>query len=63
MSYNNPLTVERHKKALADMIVDTMRNENKSLLEAYVTISQLATSDEVISLAKDKINVINSQGI
>ncbi len=55
MSYNNPITVKRHQKALAAMIVDTMRNENKNLLEAYITVSRMATSDEVIALAKAEV--------
>jgi hypothetical protein len=59
MSHNNPLTVNRHKKALAEMIVDTMRNDDVSLLEAYLTISRLATSDEVIGLAKQKVAKLN----
>lgn len=59
MSHNNPLTVKRHRKALADMIVDIMKNEDKSLLEAYATLASLATSDEVVELAKDKVNKLN----
>lgn len=59
MSYNNPITIRRHKKALASMIVDTMRNENLSLLEAYVKVSSMASSEEVIDLAKKEIEKIN----
>lgn len=59
MSYNNQLTVKRHQEALAAMIVDTMRNRDVSLLEAYLTISRMATSDEVIELAKQKVAKLN----
>ncbi len=56
---NNPITVKRHQKALAAMIVDIMRNENKSLLEAYAKLASMATSDEVVELAKQKVNELN----
>lgn len=59
MSYNNPITVKRHQKALANMIIDTMRNENLSLLEAYVKVSSMATSDEVIEIAKKMVEELN----
>lgn len=59
MSHNNPITVTRHKKVLAEMIVDTMRNENKSLLEAYITVQRLVTDDSVIEQAKALIASIN----
>lgn len=59
MSYNNQITVKRHQKALADMIIDIMRNEDKSLLEAYAKLASMATSDEVVNLAKEKVNELN----
>lgn len=59
MSHHNPLTVKRHQKALAEMIVDTMKNENLSLLEAYITVQRMVTSDEVIALAKERIAKLN----
>lgn len=61
MSYHNQLTVRRHRKALAEMIVDTMRNEDLSLLQAYVKVAALATSDEVIALAKEKVEEFNGK--
>lgn len=57
----NPLTVKRHQKALAAMIVDIMRNEDKSLLEAYAKLASMATSDEVVELAKKKVNELNGE--
>lgn len=60
MSNHNPLTVKRHQKALAAMIVDIMRNENLSLLEAYAKLASMATSDEVVGLAKKEVEMINS---
>lgn len=60
MSYNNPITVRRHQEALAEMIVDIMHNEDKSLLEAYARLASMATSDEVIAIAKKKVEEINS---
>ena len=59
MSNNNPLTQKRHKQALAKMIVDIMRNEDKSLLEAYASLASMATSDEVVGMAKDIVNKLN----
>ncbi len=41
------------------MIVDIMRNEDKSLLEAYAKLASMATSDEVVELAKQKVNELN----
>lgn len=55
----NPLTVKRHQKALAAMIIDIMRNEDKSLLEAYAKLASMATSDEVVEMAKQKVNELN----
>lgn len=55
----NQLTVKRHQKALAAMIVDIMRNEGKSLLEAYAKLASMATSDEVVEMAKQKVNELN----
>lgn len=55
----NILTVKRHQKILAKMIVEIMRNEDLSLLEAYVKLASMATSDEVIDLAKQKVKEIN----
>lgn len=56
---NNPLTIKRHQKALAEMIIDIMRNEDKSLLEAYARLASMATSDEVVELAKKRVNELN----
>lgn len=42
------------------MIVDIMRNENLSLLEAYAKLASMATSDEVVGLAKKEVEMINS---
>lgn len=63
MSYNNQITVKRHQKALAAMIVDTMRNEDKSLLEAYITVQRMVTSDEVIALAKAEVAKRNGEKV
>lgn len=60
MSNHNPLTVKRHQKALAEMIVDIMRNEDLSLLEAYAKLASMATSDEVTDLAKKEVERINA---
>lgn len=60
MSYNNQLTVKRHQKALAGMIIDIMRNEDKSLLEAYATLASMATSDQVTNMAKAMVEKINA---
>lgn len=57
----NTLTLKRHQKVLSDMIVDTMRNESCSLLEAYVKLQNLVSSEEVVSRAKKKIMYINSK--
>lgn len=57
----NPLTIKRHQKALAEMIVDIMRNEDLSLLEAYAKLASLATSDEVVALAKQRVEALNAQ--
>lgn len=62
MSYNNPLTMQRHRRALAGMIIDIMRNEDLSLLEAYAKLASMATSDEVVELAKKEIEAINGAG-
>jgi hypothetical protein len=59
MAHINQITVKRHQKALAEMIVDIMRNEDKSLLEAYATLASMATSDEVIALAKKRVDELN----
>lgn len=59
MAHINQITVKRHQKALAGMIVDIMRNEDKSLLEAYATLASMATSDEVIALAKKRVDELN----
>lgn len=61
MSNHNPLTVKRHQRALADMIIDIMRNEDKNLLEAYVRLASMATSDEVSDLAKKRVEALNSR--
>lgn len=63
MSYNNPITVKRHKKALAAMIVDIMQNEDMSLLEAYARLASMATSDEVIGLARERVEVLNGLAV
>lgn len=59
MAHINQITVKRHQKALAEMIVDIMRNEDKNLLEAYATLASMATSDEVIALAKKRVDELN----
>lgn len=59
MSHNNPLTVKRHQEALAKMIVDIMANEDLSLLEAYAKLASMATSDEVVTLAKITVETMN----
>lgn len=63
MSNNNQLTVKRHRQALARMIIDIMRNEDKSLLEAYATLASMATSDEVVDIAKKEIERLNGGAI
>jgi len=60
MSHNNQLTVKRHRKELSDMIIDIMQDENVSLLQAYVKLAGMVTSDEVINLTKDKIKEMQS---
>jgi hypothetical protein len=60
---HNPLTTKRHQKALASMIVDIMRNEDRSLLEAYAKLASMATSDEVVNLAKKEVEELNSQAV
>lgn len=55
----NPITIKRFNNQLVDMIIYFMERENLSLLEAYVKVSQMATSDEVIDLAKKKVNQLN----
>lgn len=42
------------------MIIDIMRNEDLSLLEAYAKLASLATSDEVTNMAKKRVEEINS---
>lgn len=59
MQFTNPLTQKRVTKDFAKLIVDTMRHENISLLEAYVGLSHLMTSDEVLTLAKEEISKLN----
>ena len=61
MSYNNQITVRRHKKALAEMIFDTMRNENKSLLEAYVKVQSMVTEDDVLNQVKEMVQTYNGR--
>lgn len=61
MSYNNPLTTIRHRKQLASMIVETMKNEGCSLLEAYVTLQALVSDEYTLAIAKDKINKLNGE--
>lgn len=55
----NPITIKRFNKQLADMIIYFMDRENLSLLEAYVKVSHMATSDEVLELAKKEVNKLN----
>lgn len=52
----NEITVKRLQKEFAKNIIDVMEHEGVSLLEAYVSLSQLMTSDRVIELAKAEIN-------
>lgn len=59
MQFQNPITQKRVTENFADLIVSTMRRENLSLLEVYVGLSHLMTSDEVIALAKEKIEKLN----
>lgn len=59
MSNINPLTIKRFEKQLSDMIVYFMAHDDMSLLEAYVNVAGLVTSDAVIERAKAKINFIN----
>lgn len=56
---NNPITIKRHQKVLAGIIIDIMRNEDLSLLEAYAKLASMATSDEVVNLAKEKVEELN----
>lgn len=62
MSHHNPLTVRRHQKALAAMIIEIMQNQDLSLLEAYVKLASMATSDEVVDLAKKRVEELNGVG-
>lgn len=55
----NPITIKRFNDQLVDMIIYFMDRENLSLLEAYIKVSQMASSDEVIELAKAKVNTLN----
>lgn len=60
MKFKNRITQKRVTEEFADLIVSTMRHENLSLLEAYVGLSRLMTSDEVIELAKAKVQKLNN---
>lgn len=62
MSYTNPMTIKRFNKQLADMILYFMDREDLSLLEAYVKVAAMATSDEVLDLAKKRVNELNGVG-
>ena len=55
----NPITTKRLQEQFANNIVSMMRHDNVSLLQAYITLSQMMTSDEVIELAKAKIEKLN----
>lgn len=56
----NPLTIKRHQQALCDMIIDTMRNENLSMLEASGRVMRMVTSDEVETMVKAKVAKLNA---
>lgn len=63
MSKHNPLTTIRHRKQLASMIVDTMKNEECSLLEAYVTLQALVSDEATLAIAKKKIEQLNGDQV
>lgn len=55
----NPITIKRLNNQLADMILYFMDRENLSLLEAYIKVSHMASSDEVLEIVKAKVNKLN----
>jgi len=56
----NTITVKRFEKQLADMVYYFMERENLSLLEAYIKVSHMASSDTVLSKVKTQVSITNN---
>lgn len=56
----NPITVKRFEKQLADMVYYFMEREDLSLLEAYLKVSHMASSDTVLAKVKSQVSITNS---